>query len=115
MSSLTDIAKAIPNSVSQMAVRGPYKPYATLAGGVEVVVSDNKASMQGLDDLDIDVLVEVPTEDGFKSVRINIPSMRIEAVEGMSNEEVSTYRRFVAQHCSDIADRVEEVWNADNT
>lgn len=115
MSGLVDIAKGISTEDTSTGLRGPYRPYATLRGGVEVVVSENKATMCGTDDFDVDVLIEAPTKDGFKSIRINIPTMRIEAVDGMSEEEISVYRLFVAKHCGDIADRLEEIWNANNS
>lgn len=110
MSSLIDIAREIPDGTGRMELRGPYRPYATLIGDTEVVVSQNKATMQGTDDLDIDVLIEEPTDSGFKSMRINIPSMRVESVRGMSAEDVSKYQLFVCRHCGDIADRIEEIW-----
>lgn len=115
MSSLTDIAKGISAEDTNTVIRGPYRPYATLKGEVEVVISENKATMCGTDDLDVDVLVEAPTKDGFKYIRINIPTMRVEAVDGMNDEEISIYRLFVAKHCGDIADRLEEIWNANNS
>ena len=90
-------------------LRGPYKPYATLPGDTEIVVSQNYAKDE-MDDVDIDVYIESPCDSGFKTIRINIPSLKVEYVDKMSEHEISYYRKYVCKRCSDIVERVKEIW-----
>lgn len=108
MNKLLDTLKLV-NSNNNL--RGPYRPYATLPGETEVVISRNYATDE-TGDVDIDVYIESPCDTGFKTIRINIPSLRVEYVDGMSEDEITYYRKFVCRRCSDIVGRVEEIWNA---
>ena len=92
-------------------LRGPYKPYITLDECTEITISKNHAiDKNSLIDVDIDVYIERACTDGFKVLRLNIPTMRVEFIDGMSDEEVLFFRKFISKRCSDIVDREKELW-----
>jgi hypothetical protein len=68
-------------------------PYMTLADGTQVVHSDLIPDEDGGRVL---VHFERPTEDGFDSVRFELPSYKIEVWEGSyTDEELAKFRQFL--------------------
>lgn len=69
-------------------------PYVKYSDGTEVVFSDIYAGKNGEECIDIHF--ERPTEIGFDSVRIKLPSYEIEVWEGnYSEEEIEVFRKIV--------------------
>lgn len=93
--------------IASIPIRGPYRPYASLPEEVEITVSKNYAIRFG--DVDIDVYIEAPSVDGFKTLRINLPTMNVEYVSGMSDEEVLQYKKYITRYYQGLVDKSKEI------
>jgi hypothetical protein len=71
-------------------------PYLTFADGTMVLHSDLKPDEDGGR---VFVHFERPTDDGFDSVRFELPSYEMTTREGsFSDEEIAGFRRFLASN-----------------
>lgn len=75
-------------------------PYVKYSDGTEVVFSDVYEGENG--EKCIDVHFERPTENGFDSVRIKLPSYEVVVWEGnYSEEEIELFKKIV-ENSSDL-------------
>lgn len=93
--------------MTSITIRGPYRPYASLPEDVEITVSKNHAT--DLYDIDIDVYIEAPTVDGFKTLRVNLPTMNIEYASGMSSKDILYYKEYITRHYQSLTDKSKEI------
>lgn len=75
-------------------------PYVTYSDGTEVVFSDIYVGDNGEDC--IDVHFERPTNNGFDSVRIKLPSYEINIWEGNYSEEDIKFFKKVVENSADL-------------
>ena len=75
-------------------------PYVKYADGTEVVFSN--IYLDENENECIDVHFERPTENGFDSVRIKLPSYKIEVWEGDYSEEEIDFFKKVVENSADL-------------
>ena len=75
-------------------------PYVKYEDGTEVVFSNIYINENGEEC--IDVHFERPTENGFDSVRIKLPSYTIEIWEGNYSEEEISFFKKVVENSADV-------------
>lgn len=77
--------------------------YCELSDGTQVGYSERLA------DGDIDVVAELPIEDGFKSARFSLPSLLCTSNDGFNESELAALSAFIRRNAQLISRFSDEV------
>lgn len=87
-------------------LNGPYYPAMSLMDGTEICVSGNLSDNDSIPLLD--VRVETPCSEGFKTLRISAPYLEVSYNDGYSDSEVEELKSTIAFSMTllyDVSDR----------
>lgn len=100
--------KCSGTAVGEPEMNGPYYPAISLTDGTEICVSKN----QGTDDFPLlDVRVETPCTNGFKTLRISAPFLEVKYNDGYTDEELRGLKKTIALSMSLLYDVSDRGWD----
>lgn len=76
------------------SLNGPYKPYISMGEDTEITVGKNRGSFEAPL---VEVYIEVAYDDGFKTLRIDVPTMDVVYNDGFSDEEQIEWLSFIGK------------------
>lgn len=88
------------NSIAP-ALNGPYKPYISMGEDTEITVGKNRGSY---DNPLVEVHIETACEGGFKTLRVDVPTMDVVYNDGFSDDEQAAWLSFIGKRRIPILD-----------
>lgn len=75
-------------------LNGPYKPYISMGEYTEITVGKNRGSYENPL---VGVYIETAYEGGFKTLRVDAPTMDVKYNDGLSDEEQVVWLSFIGR------------------